>query len=104
MMFGTDSGMDAAMYRNHFRWLETAAEYFDYRGYLGQGRSKLHGMKLPDTVLEKIYPKNVERVFGQLRGIRTMQRRQSVAAARPASPRFRFSLTRPSVAWESPGP
>ena len=23
IMFGTDNGMDEAMYRNHFRWLET---------------------------------------------------------------------------------
>jgi hypothetical protein len=103
-MFGTDSGMDEAMYRNHFGWLETADEYFDYWGYPGQRRSKIYGMNLPDTVLEKIYPKNAGRVFGQFRGIRTIQRRQSVAAARPASPRFRFSLTRPSGAWESPGP
>jgi predicted TIM-barrel fold metal-dependent hydrolase len=30
IMFGTDNGMDEEMYRNHFRWLETADEYFDY--------------------------------------------------------------------------
>jgi predicted TIM-barrel fold metal-dependent hydrolase len=38
IMFGTDNGMDEEMYRNHFRWLETADEYFDYWGYPGQGR------------------------------------------------------------------
>jgi hypothetical protein len=62
-MFGTDNGMDEAMYRNHFRWLETADEYFDYWGYPAQGRWKIYGMELPDTVLEKIYHSNAERMF-----------------------------------------
>ena len=68
IMFGTDNGMDEAMYRNHFRWLETGDEYFDYWGYPGQGRWKIYGMELPDSVLEKIYHKNAERIFGQFRG------------------------------------
>jgi predicted TIM-barrel fold metal-dependent hydrolase len=69
IMFGTDNGMDEVMYRNHFRWLETADEYFDYWGYPGQGRWKIYGMELPDPVLEKIYHKNAERMFGQFRGM-----------------------------------
>jgi uncharacterized protein len=68
IMFGTDNGMDEAMYRNHFRWLETADEYFDYWGYPGQGRWKIYGMALPDSVLEKIYHKNAERMFAQFKG------------------------------------
>jgi predicted TIM-barrel fold metal-dependent hydrolase len=68
IMFGTDNGMDTAMYRNHFRWLETADESFEYWGYPGQGRWDIYGMDLPDAVLEKIYHKNAERVFGQFRG------------------------------------
>jgi uncharacterized protein len=59
-MFGTDNSMDAAMYRNHFRWLETADE---------PGRWKIYGMELPDAVLEKIYHKNAERMFKQFRGV-----------------------------------
>ena len=73
IMFGTDNGMDEAMYRNHFRWLETADEYFDYWGYPGQGRWKIYGMELPDLVLEKIYHKNAERMFGQFRGVETVK-------------------------------
>jgi len=65
IMFGTDNGMEEEMYRNHFRWLETADEYFDYWGYPGQGRWKIYGMELPDTVLEKVYHLNAERVFRQ---------------------------------------
>ena len=69
IMFGTDSGMEEAMYRNHFRWLETADEYFDYWGAPAQGRWKISGIELPDPVLEKIYHKNAESIFGQFRGV-----------------------------------
>jgi uncharacterized protein len=75
IMFGTDNGMDEAMYRNHFRWLETGDEYFDYWGYPGQGRWEIYGMELPDAVLEKIYHKNAERLFQQFRGESALTRR-----------------------------
>jgi predicted TIM-barrel fold metal-dependent hydrolase len=65
IMFGTDNEVTEAMYRNHFRWLETGDEYFDYWGYPGQGRWKIYGMELPDSVLEKIYHGNAERMFAQ---------------------------------------
>ena len=68
IMFGTDHDLSEDMYRNHFRWLETDDEYFDYWGYPGQGRWKIYGMHLPETVLEKIYHKNAERLFHQFRG------------------------------------
>lgn len=68
IMFGTDNSMEEEMYRNHFRWLETADEYFDYWGYPGQGRWKIYGMELPDRVLEKVYHLNAERVFHQYKG------------------------------------
>ena len=69
IMFGTDNGMDEEMYRNHFRWLETGDESFDYWGYPGQGRWKIYGMELPDAVLEKVYHLNAERMFGQFKGL-----------------------------------
>lgn len=34
----------------------------------GQGRWKIYGMGLPDSVLEKVYHKNAERVFAQFKG------------------------------------
>ena len=68
IMFGTDNGMEEEMYRNHFRWLETADEYFDYWGSPGQGRWKIYGMDLPDSVLEKIYHLNAEKLFKQFKG------------------------------------
>jgi predicted TIM-barrel fold metal-dependent hydrolase len=68
IMFGTDNEVTEEMYRNHFRWLETGDEYFDYWGYPGQGRWKIYGMELPDSVLEKIYHLNAERMFGNFKG------------------------------------
>jgi predicted TIM-barrel fold metal-dependent hydrolase len=68
IMFGTDNGMDEEMYRNHFRWLETADESFDYWGYPAQGRWEIYGLALPDPVLEKIYHLNAERMFTQFKG------------------------------------
>src|SRR5262249_60087212 len=68
IMFGTDNTIEEEMYRNHFRWLETADEYFDYWGYPGQGRWKIYGMELPDSVLEKVYHLNAERMFRQFKG------------------------------------
>ena len=74
IMFGTDNGMDVEMYRNHFRWLETADEYFDYWGYPGQGRWEIYGMELPDGVLEKVYHRNAERIFGKFTNLTNSQR------------------------------
>ena len=71
IMFGTDNGMDEAMYRNLFRWLETSDEYFDYWGAPGQGRWKISGMALPDDVLEKIYHVNAERMFARFQAVPT---------------------------------
>ncbi len=69
VMFGTDNGMDEEMYRNLFRWIETADESFDPWGYPGQGRWEIYGMALPDSVLEKIYHLNAERMFKQFKGL-----------------------------------
>ena len=64
-MFGTDNSFEADMYQNYFRWLETDDEYFDYYDAPGQGRWKIYGLALHDTVLEKIYHGNADRLFGQ---------------------------------------
>ena len=63
IMFGTDNGPEVEMYRNNFRWLETADEEFDYWGYPSQGRWRISGLELPDPVLEKIYHLNAEGLF-----------------------------------------
>jgi len=65
IMFGTDNGPEEEMYRNNFRWLETADESFDYWNAPGQGRWTISGLDLPDPVLEKIYHLNAEKIFAQ---------------------------------------
>ena len=67
IMFGTDNEVTESMYRSHFRWLETADEYFDYWGAPGQGRFEISGLALPDGILEKVYHKNAERLFSGFR-------------------------------------
>jgi uncharacterized protein len=67
IMFGSDSEVTESMYRSYFRWLETADEYFDYWGAPGQGRFEISGLALPDDVLEKLYHKNAEHLFGGFR-------------------------------------
>jgi len=68
ILFGTDSEPDEKMYANYFRWLETSDEYFDYWDYPGQGRWKIYGLELPNSVLEKVYHSNAERIFAEFKG------------------------------------
>jgi uncharacterized protein len=72
ILFGTDAEPVPAMYQNYFRWLETDDEYFDYWDSPGQGRWKIYGLALPDSILEKVYHLNAERVFGQFKGIQAL--------------------------------
>jgi predicted TIM-barrel fold metal-dependent hydrolase len=69
ILFGTDFSVSEEMYRNHFRWLETADEYFDYWAAPEQGRWKIYGIDLPDEVLEKVYHRNAEKILSQFKGL-----------------------------------
>ncbi len=77
VMFGTDTTPRREAFRIYYRFLETDDEYFDVAAsHHLQGFWMVHGVYLPDDVLEKIYHKNAERIlFGQGRA--------EVAAARP---------------------
>jgi len=66
VLFGTDYAPDEAMYKNWFRFLETADESFDYWHAPNQGRWTISGLDLPREVLEKVYLKNAERVLESL--------------------------------------
>jgi predicted TIM-barrel fold metal-dependent hydrolase len=68
ILFGTDMTPTEDLYRNYFRWLETADEYFDYYSAPEQGRWKIYGMELPEGVLEKVYHLNAERIFREFKG------------------------------------
>jgi predicted TIM-barrel fold metal-dependent hydrolase len=65
VLFGTDEGYDPAMYRIHYRFLETKDESFDYSldEPPPQGRWQIHGLGLPEDVLRKVYAGNAQRLI-----------------------------------------
>jgi predicted TIM-barrel fold metal-dependent hydrolase len=68
ILFGTDLLPDVAMYRLHYRFFETADEYFDYPSHASrQGRWMVYGIFLPDEVLRKVYRENTLRVMPRIR-------------------------------------
>ena len=59
ILFGSDLLPDIGMYRLHYRFLETADQYFEYPSHISrQGRWNIYGLFLPSDVLEKIYRTN----------------------------------------------
>ena len=65
ILFGTDLLPSDAMYRLHYRFLETFDEYFDYPSHASrQGRWQIYGIGLPKDVLTQVYRTNAQRVFG----------------------------------------
>ncbi len=66
ILFGADAPPSQAVYRLHYRFLETRDEYFPY--WLGerppQGRWMIYGLDLPDAVLRQVYYENAVRVLG----------------------------------------
>jgi len=73
IVFGTDGGSLFGIkgwtvekfYQAYFEFLETDNEFIDYpmQGAINQGSWKIYGINLPDSVLEKIYYKNTEKLF-----------------------------------------
>jgi len=65
ILFGIDMGPDLEAYRRYYRFLETDDEYFNYSGreIPDQGRWSIHGLYLPDDVLQKIYSANAQRIL-----------------------------------------
>jgi predicted TIM-barrel fold metal-dependent hydrolase len=65
ILFGVDLAPDPAIYRLHYRFLETVDESFDYgvEPVPSQGRWQIHGLGLPDDVLRKVYAENAARVL-----------------------------------------
>jgi predicted TIM-barrel fold metal-dependent hydrolase len=64
IMFGTDTTPRREAYRIYYRFLETDDEYFDCSAsHHRQGFWNIYGVFLPETVLDKVYRKNAERVL-----------------------------------------
>jgi predicted TIM-barrel fold metal-dependent hydrolase len=66
IVFGVDQPADPAIYRLHYRFLETFDESFDYGvGRVPrQGRWQVHGLGLPDEVLRMVYRDNAAMILG----------------------------------------
>jgi predicted TIM-barrel fold metal-dependent hydrolase len=66
ILFGSDMGPDPEAYRIMYRFLESDDEYFNYSPapVPQQGRWHIHGLYLPEDVLEKIYFGNAARILG----------------------------------------
>ncbi len=64
ILFGTDLVPEEGVYGLHFRFLETADEYFDYPSHASrQGRWQIYGLYLPDDVLRRVYRENALRLL-----------------------------------------
>ncbi|MGH9158970.1 MAG: amidohydrolase family protein [Vicinamibacteraceae bacterium] len=64
ILFGTDTPPRTNAYRLYWRFLETDDEYFDIaESHHRQGRWPVHGLYLPDDVLEKLYYKNAVKLI-----------------------------------------
>jgi hypothetical protein len=75
ILFGTDAvpnGTDTPqqifggeLYEIYYRFLETEDEYFDYAPALvpPQGRWRIYGIGLPDSILKKVYYQNAARIL-----------------------------------------
>lgn len=75
ILFGTDASSDPGtpqqlfgdlLYEIYYRFLETEDEYFDYAPapVPPQGRWRIYGVGLPETVLRKVYAGNAARLMG----------------------------------------
>ena len=76
ILFGTDAiphGVETPqqifgddLYRIYYRFLETADEYFDYAPAPTppQGRWRIYGLQLPESILKKVYSGNAARLLG----------------------------------------
>ncbi|MCP5112431.1 MAG: amidohydrolase family protein [bacterium] len=76
IMFGTDAVphgeqypqqvFNDLLYKIYYRFLETEDEYFDYApaDIPPQGRWRIYGLGLPETILKKVYHDNAARLLG----------------------------------------
>ena len=75
ILFGTDASSSPAtpqqtfcdaLYEIYYRFLETEDEYFDYAPapIPPQGRWRIYGIGLPETILRKVYLSNAAQLLG----------------------------------------
>jgi len=83
VLFGTDGPRDPERLRYHWRFLETADEYFPYaeNPFPPQGFWRIYGVDLPEDALAKIYADNARRLIPGVR-----ERHEAYRAARGTPP------------------
>lgn len=65
ILFGTDGSADEHEYRQHFRFLETADEYFKvYGDSFDAYHWSSYALDLPDDVLRQVYHDNAAKILG----------------------------------------
>ena len=62
LVYGTDMGMDEAMYQTTFRIMETQDEHF-YDRNISSYHWAMHGYGLSNDVLEKVYHSNARKIL-----------------------------------------
>ncbi|MGI6209432.1 MAG: amidohydrolase family protein [Anaerolineae bacterium] len=69
VLFGTDRPPLGPWYPYYFRFLETLDDYFPHGPEVPprQGRWNIHGVGLPDSVLDKLYRRNALRLYPGLK-------------------------------------
>lgn len=69
IMFGTDGPRSGGRLLPHWRFFETRDEYLRYaeNPFPPQGLWRIHGLGLPDEVLEKLYHENAARIIPGVR-------------------------------------
>jgi predicted TIM-barrel fold metal-dependent hydrolase len=66
ILFGTDVPPNARYYRIYYRFLETTDDHFPYWApgdQPWQGRWFIHGLGLPESVLQRVYYRNAQKVL-----------------------------------------
>jgi predicted TIM-barrel fold metal-dependent hydrolase len=97
ILFGTDTTPGRDAYRIYYRFLETDDESFDCSAsHHRQGFWNIYGIFLPDSVLEKVYRKNAERIFS---GLAPKAEPSRVASVRPTED-FEVTGDGSSEAWK----
>jgi predicted TIM-barrel fold metal-dependent hydrolase len=77
ILFGTDAPPNPRCYQVYYRFLETTDDNFPYwpaGDQPWQGRWFIHGLGLPDTVLQRVYYRNAHRVLNLTTAARAEQK------------------------------
>ena len=99
IMFGTDNGMDEAMYRNHFRWLENGGRILRLLGISGAGALEDLWIGASGRGPRKDLPQKRRAHFS----VNSGELPTSNSRIKPPSPGFQLSSVQRDPPWEYRG-